>query len=56
MFIEFLPGAPGHPNRPQTVAPDPQISSNGRRKSMLLEVGVGDRLATLKVPKAMREV
>jgi hypothetical protein len=30
----------------------PQISSNNPRKSLIFEAGVGDRLATLRVPRA----
>ncbi len=32
----------------------PQISSNSRRKSLMFEAGVGDRLATLKVSREKR--
>ena len=42
------------PNRPGKADPDPQISSNNHRQSLISEAGVGDRLATLRVSRAKR--
>ncbi len=46
------PGTPqiGQEMRPRT----PQISSNIPRESLIVEAGLGDRLATLRVSKAKR--
>ncbi len=52
--IIFDPGQepPDPLNRSKTAAPGPQTSPNNPRQSMDFEVGLGDRLATLKVSKA----
>jgi hypothetical protein len=45
-----------HPNRQGTAAADPQTSSNSpNNKSLVFEVGEGDRLATLRVSNAKCE-
>ncbi len=44
------PGKP--PNRPEMGAPGPQISSDYPRKSSDFEIGVGDRLGTLRVSRS----